>query len=174
VLTLFTLFLQNTGRMEKIVSPEHFHDYGKLMFAFTFFWGYIAFSQYMLYWYANIPEETAWYLLRSQGGWGKVGIAIIFVAFIIPFAGLISRFTKRKRKLLAFWAFWIIGAQWLNLYWVVMPEFSSTFVISPMDLALFVGFAGVWLAAITRLAMGNSLVPLKDPRLEESLRFENA
>jgi hypothetical protein len=174
VLTLFTLFLQGNGRMEKIVSPEHFHDYGKLMFAFTFFWGYIAFSQYMLYWYANIPEETAWYLLRSQGGWGKVGIAIIFVAFIIPFAGLISRFTKRKRKLLAFWAFWIIGAQWLNLYWVVMPEFSSTFVISPMDLALFVGFAGVWLAAITRLAMGNSLVPLKDPRLEESLRFENA
>jgi len=174
VLTLFTLGLQKAGRLQRIVSPEHFHDFGKLMFAFTFFWGYIAFSQYMLYWYANIPEETAWYLLRSQGGWGQVGIAIIFVTFMLPFAGLISRYAKRKRKILAFWAFWIIGAQWLNLYWVVMPEFSSSFVISPMDLALFVGFAGVWVAAITRLAMGRSLVPLKDPRLNESLRFENA
>jgi hypothetical protein len=174
VLTLFTMFLQNNGRMVGIVSPEHFHDYGKAMFAFTFFWGYIAFSQYMLYWYANIPEETAWYLHRSQNGWGMLGIAIIFVAFVLPFAGLISRFAKRKRPLLAFWAFWIIGAQWLNLYWVVMPGFSASFTISPMDLALFVGIGGVWVAALARLAMCGSLVPLKDPRLDESLRFENA
>jgi hypothetical protein len=174
VMTLFTLFLQKTGRMERIVSPEHFHDYGKAMFAFTFFWGYIAFSQYMLYWYANIPEETAWYLHRSEHGWGKLGIALIYVAFVLPFAGLISRYAKRKRFLLGFWAVWIVVAQWLNVYWVVMPEFSRSFVFSPMDVALFLGMGGVWVAAITRLAMGASLVPLKDPRLDESLRFENA
>jgi hypothetical protein len=160
--------------MERIVSPEHFHDYGKAMFAFTFFWGYIAFSQYMLYWYANIPEETAWYLHRSEHGWGKLGIALVFVAFVLPFAGLISRYAKRKRFLLGFWAVWIVVAQWLNVYWVVMPEFSRSFVFSPMDVALFFGMGGVWVAAITRLAMGASLVPLKDPRLDESLRFENA
>lgn len=173
-LTLATMGLQNTGRLTGIVSPEHFHDYGKLMFAFTFFWGYIAFSQYMLYWYANIPEETSWFLRRSQDGWGKVGIVLIFAAFVLPFAGLISRYAKRRRKLLAFWAVWILGAQWLNLYWVIMPEYSRTFTIGPMDATCFLGVGGIWLAGVVRLAMGRSLVPLRDPRLEESLRFENA
>jgi hypothetical protein len=174
VLTLVTMGLQNTGRMTRIINAEHFHDYGKLMFAFTFFWAYIAFSQYMLYWYANIPEETAWYLLRSGQGWGKLGLAIIFAAFVLPFAGLVSRYAKRNRKMLAFWAFWLIGAQWLNLYWVVMPEFSEHFVFGAMDVTGFLGIGGIWLAVVTRLAMGASLVPVKDPRLGDSLRFENA
>ncbi len=174
VLTLATMGLQNTGRLTKIISAEHFHDYGKLMFAFTFFWGYIAFSQYMLYWYANIPEETHWFLVRSQNGWGHVGLILIFATFALPFAGLISRYAKRSRKMLAFWAFWIIIAQWINLYWVVMPQFSESFVISPMDVTAFFGIGGLWLAGITKLAMGNSLVPTGDPRLDESLRFENA
>ena len=174
VMTLLTMGLQNTGRMRGIVTPEHFHDYGKAMFAFTFFWGYIAFSQYMLYWYANIPEETHWFLIRSQNGWGMTGMVIIFAAFLLPFAGLISRYAKRSRKMLAFWAFWIIIAQWINLYWVVMPQFSESFVISPMDVTAFFGIGGLWLAGITKLAMGNSLVPTRDPRLDESLRFENA
>jgi hypothetical protein len=174
VLTLVTMGLQNTGRLTRIISAEHFHDYGKLMFAFTFFWAYIAFSQYMLYWYANIPEETAWYLLRSSEGWGKLGLLIVFVAFVLPFAGLISRFAKRSRKLLAFWACWLLVAHWLNLYWVVMPEFSESFVFSPMDVTAFLGVGGLWLATATRLAMGRSLVPTRDPRLEDSLRFENA
>jgi hypothetical protein len=166
--------LQNTGRLTKVVSAEHFHDYGKLMFAFTFFWGYIAFSQYMLYWYANIPEETAWFLRRSANGWGWVGLTTLFATFMAPFAGLVSRYAKRNRKMLAFWACWIIIAQWINLYWVVMPEFSEHFTVSVMDLTCFVGIGGLWIAGITRLAMGNSLVPTKDPRLDESLRFENA
>lgn len=174
VMTLVTMGLQNTGRLTRIVSPEHFHDYGKLMFAFTFFWGYIAFSQYMLYWYANIPEETSWYLHRSQNGWGKLGIALIFVAFVLPFAGLISRFAKRQRKLLAFWAVWIIVAQWLNLYWVIMPQYSAGFTFGPMEVTCLIGLGGIWLAGVAWLAGGNSLVPLKDPRLDESLRFENA
>jgi len=174
VLTLMTMGLQNSGRLTKIISPEHFHDYGKLMFGFTFFWGYIAFSQYMLYWYANVPEETAWYLLRFQNGWGNVGWVTLFAAFCLPFLGLISRFAKRRRKILAFWAFWIIVAQWINLYWVVMPEFSHSFTISLMDLTGFLGVGGIWFAGITKLATGASLVPVKDPRLDESLRFENA
>jgi len=174
VLTLVTMGLQNSGRLTRIVTPEHFHDYGKLMFAFTFFWGYIAFSQYMLYWYANVPEETAWFLLRSQNGWGTVGLITLFCTFMAPFAGLISRFAKRNRKILAFWAVWIIVAQWVNLYWVVMPEFSEHFTISFMDLTAFLGIGGIWLAGVTRLAAGHSLVPVQDPRIGESLRFENA
>jgi hypothetical protein len=174
VLTLMTMGLQNSGRMEKIVSPEHFHDFGKAMFAFTFFWGYIAFSQFMLYWYANIPEETSWYLVRTTHGWATIGYATLFATFALPFLGLVSRFAKRSRKLLAFWAFWIIAAQWLNLYWVVIPEFSETLTFHPMYVTGFVGIGGLWLAGITKLAAGNSLVPTRDPRLEDSLRFENA
>jgi len=174
VLTLLTMGLQNTGRLTHIVSPEHFHDYGKAMFAFTFFWGYIAFSQFMLYWYANIPEETSWYLVRTRNGWETVAYVTLFATFVAPFAGLVSRFAKRSRKLLAFWAFWIIAAQWVNLYWVVMPRYSASFVFSPMDVTCFLGIGGLWLAGITRLAMGGRLVPTGDPRLGESLRFENA
>ncbi len=174
ILTLVTLGLQKTGRMTKIVSPEHLHDYGKLMFAFTFFWGYIAFSQFMLYWYGNIPEETAWYMVRIEGGWMPMAYATLFATFVLPFAGLISYWAKRRRKVLGFWAAWIIMAQWINLYWVVMPNFSETFTISPMDLTAFIGVGGIWLATATRLATGASLVPVKDPRLKDSLRFENA
>ncbi len=174
VLTLVTMGLQNTGRLTRIISPEHFHDYGKLMFAFTFFWGYIAFSQYMLYWYANIPEETGWYLLRSRNGWGWLGLATVFATFALPFCGLISRYAKRNRKMLAFWACWLIAAHWIDLFWVVMPEYSDSFVFGPMDVTGFLGVGGIWFAVVTRLAMGHSLVPTRDPRLDDSLRFENA
>jgi hypothetical protein len=174
VLTLATLGLQNTGRMTKIVSPEHLHDYGKLMFAFTFFWGYIAFSQFMLYWYANIPEETSWYLVRTRHGWQMIAYATLFATFLAPFLGLVSRFAKRSRRILAFWAVWIICAQWMNLYWVVLPEFSETLVFHPMYVTCFVGIGGIWFAGIVKLASGHSLVPTGDPRLDDSLRFENA
>ncbi len=174
VLTLALLGLQNTGRMTNIVSPEHFHDLGKLMFAFTFFWGYIAFSQFMLYWYANIPEETSWYLVRTREGWDMIAYGTLFATLLFPFLGLVSRFAKRSRKMLAFWAVWIIAAQWLNMYWVVIPEFSETLTFNPMYVTCFVGIGGLWFAGIVKLASSTSLVPTGDPRLEESLRFENA
>jgi hypothetical protein len=174
VMTLVVMGLQKSGRMEHIVSPEHYHDFGKAMFAFTFFWGYIAFSQFMLYWYANIPEETSWYLRRVTNGWDAIGYATLFATFALPFLGLISRFAKRSHFMLAFWSFWIIGAQWLNLFWVVAPEYSEALTFHPMYLTGFLGIGGLWFAGITKLAAGNSLVPTRDPRLEDSLRFENA
>jgi len=175
VLTLVTMGLQRSGRLERLISIEHFHDYGKLMFAFTFFWAYIAFSQYMLIWYANIPEETAWYLIRSQGSWRTLGLILAVGAFVIPFAGLISRFAKRNRRLLAFWAVWIFVMQWFNLYWVAMPVFSPDHVpLGPMDLLTFLAIGGLWLALLARLASSASLIPMGDPRLSESLTFENA
>ena len=175
VLTLLTMGLQNTGRLRHIISMEHFHDYGKLMFAFTFFWAYIAFSQYMLYWYGNIPEETVFYLVRQNSGWGTVGLVLAIGAFVIPFAGLISRFAKRDRKLLAFWACWIIVMQYFNLYWIVMPIFSPEAVsLSIMDLLCLIAVSGLWLAVVAHLAGTGNLVPVGDPRLDESLHFENA
>ncbi|MDY0109458.1 MAG: quinol:cytochrome C oxidoreductase [Candidatus Krumholzibacteria bacterium] len=174
-LTLITMGLQRTGRLQRLVSAEHFHDYGKLMFAFTFFWAYIAFSQYMLYWYGNIPEETLWYLVRQSSGWGVIGLLLAGGAFLVPFLGLISRFAKRSRKLLAFWAAWILVMQWFNLYWVAMPVFSPDHVpLGLLDALCLLSVGGFWLAVIAKLGAAASLVPVNDPRLPESLGFENA
>jgi hypothetical protein len=174
-LTLATLGLQQTGRMQRIVSMEHFHDYGKLMFAFTFFWGYIAFSQYMLYWYGNIPEETAWYLVRQSSSWGSIGLLLCIGALLLPWAGLVSRWAKRRRGTLAGWAIWIMIMQWFNIYWVAMPVFSPEGVsLHVLDLLCFLAVGGLWLGVIAHLLGASSLVPVGDPRLEESLKFENA
>ena len=175
MLTLATLGLQQTGRLTGIVNNEHFHDYGKLMFAFTFFWAYIAFSQYMLYWYGNIPEETAWFLVRQSNSWGAIALVLCIGAFVVPFAGLISRFAKRRRGLLAFWAVWILVMQYFNLYWVAMPVFSpegASFHL--LDLLCLLAVGGLWLGLVATLAGRAHLVPVGDPRLDESLRFENA
>ncbi len=174
-LTLITMGLQKTGRLEHLVSAEHFHDYGKLMFAFTFFWAYIAFSQYLLYWYANIPEETLWYLVRQESGWGAVGLVLAVGAFVIPFVGLISRYAKRHRGLLAFWAIWIMVMQWFNLFWVAIPIYSPDHVsLGLIDLCCFLAVGGFWVACTAHLAGRGSLVPVGDPRLEASVGFENA
>ena len=174
-LTIVTFWLQWTGRLATVINREHLHDYGKLMFAFVFFWAYIAFSQYMLIWYGNIPEETSWLLRRQQHGWTSLGMVLIVGHFLLPFAGLISRYAKRNRSLLIFWAVWIFVMHWCDLYWVVMPEFSPTGIpLHLLDLTCFLGIAGIYVAALVRLAGTRSLVPSQDPRLNDSLRFENA
>ncbi len=175
LMTLLTLWLQRTGRLATIISIEHYHDYGKLMFAFVFFWAYIAFSQYMLIWYSNIPEETVWMLRRQQNGWGSIGLILIFAHFLLPFAGLISRYAKRNRSLLAFWAIWIFVMHWFDMYWVIMPELGMDRVpFHLLDLTCFLGIGGIYFAGLARLAGDRSLVPTGDPRLLESIRFENA
>ena len=175
LMTVLTMGLQRSGRLARVVTVEHFHDYGKLMFAFVFFWAYIAFSQYMLIWYANIPEETAWFLRRQQNGWAAVALVLLFGHFLLPFLGLISRYAKRNRLLLAFWAVWILLMHWCDLYWVVMPEFSPQGLpFHALDAACLVGLGGLYLAGLARLAGSRSLVPARDPRLDDALRFENA
>ncbi len=174
-LTLTTLWLQKKGRLARIVSIEHYHDYGKLMFAFVFFWAYIAFSQYMLIWYANIPEETAWLLKRQAHGWGSVGLVLIFGHWLLPFAGLMSRYAKRKRSLLGLWATWIFVMHWFDIYWIVMPELGlDRLPFHLLDATCFLGIGGLYVAGLVWLAGDRPLVPLGDPRLQDSIRFENA
>lgn len=175
LMTVATFALQRSGRMSHAVTVEHYNDYGRAMFAFVFFWAYIAFSQYMLIWYANIPEETIWYLHRQQHGWGWIGLALILLHWLIPFAGLMSRFTKRRVRLMVFWAVWILAMHWVDLYWLIMPDGHGGAGLAPAltDLAATVGVGGFWLAAVVGAAGDRPLVPLRDPRLEESLNFEN-
>jgi len=175
LLTLLSLGLQRSGRLERVISMEHYHDLGKLMFTFAFFWGYIAFSQYLLVWYGNLPEESGWYLRRQTGSWAGLGIALLLGQLLLPMAGLISRWAKRSRAALAFWAVWILVMHWIDLYWVVMPELSPAGVAPhALDLLCTVGVGAIWLAGAVRTAGGRALVPRGDPLLAESLRFENA
>lgn len=119
---LLACILQWQGLIKSAITTEHYHDLGKLTFAFVFFWGYIAFSQYMLIWYANLPEETQFYAPRQLGPWAVVSLVLLFVQLVIPFAGLLSRWPKRSVNVLGFWCAWLLVARLVDLYWLVMPN----------------------------------------------------
>lgn len=178
-LVIVSMGLQRWGLL-KGVTTEHYHDLGKYLFCFTFFWGYIAFSQYMLIWYANIPEETTWLRIRGASTvaahfneWTYVSIAILFGQLLIPFAGLLSRHMKRNNGPLLFWAVWILVFHWLDNCWMIMPQYDSHFRLGPMQWATFLGIGGIMVAAAVRLASRHALRPIRDPRVLESLGFEN-
>jgi hypothetical protein len=174
LLILVVFGLQWSGRMRAAVSIEHYHDMGKLAFGFVVFWAYIAFSQFMLYWYANLPEETHWYMMRTEAGWLLPSVFLILGHFVLPFLGMMSRSVKRNRILLAMAACWLLFAHWVDLYWVVMPSVNSLRVpFNLMDLTAMVGIGGLYVAMLAVWLNGRSLVPVKDPRLAESLAFEN-
>jgi hypothetical protein len=175
---LTAMWLHKRGVLTKSVTTEHFHDLGKMMFAFTIFWAYVGFSQFMLIWYANIPEETGWFKERFEGGWtsgwGMLSAVLLFGHFVIPFFGLLSRHIKRRRPTLAFWAVWQLTMIYLDMYWLVMPSFkpgSPPFAL--IDLACLLGVFGVFVAGIAMRAKNLNLMPTNDPRLPKSLAFEN-
>ncbi|MBX7165850.1 MAG: quinol:cytochrome C oxidoreductase [Pirellulales bacterium] len=172
---LTSMLIQRTGRLSHAITTEHYHDLGKFMFGFVVFWAYIGFSQLMLIWYANIPEELVFYRMRWQGGWEYISLALLFGHFFIPFLGLVSRHVKRSRFGLAFWATWLLVMHWLDLYWLVMPNLDSNRVPwSLMDATCMLGVGGLFVAAFAWLASDRSLVPVRDPRLRDSLAFKNA
>lgn len=173
LLVVLAVSLQRAGFLRRTITVEHYHDLGKLLFAFVVFWAYIAFSQFMLIWYANIPEETAWLTRRMSGGFGVIGLALLFGHFLFPFLVLLPRSIKRSPGVLFYPAAWLVVMHYLDLYWLVMPEVGSA---TPhlLDLLLAVGLGGVWLAGFAYLASRHPLACQKDPRLFESLTFENA
>lgn len=167
-------FLQARGALAGSVTTEHYHDLGKLLFAFVFFWSYIAFSQFMLIWYADLPEETRWFQARLDGPWKVASLVLLAGHFALPFAGLVSRHAKRRLGVLTFWAAWLLAMHAVDLFWLVMPGAQSEgFLIAPLDVAAFVAVGAAWLFGLARLAGDHSLVPVGDPRLHESLAFEN-
>ncbi|MGB2499247.1 MAG: quinol:cytochrome C oxidoreductase [Mariniblastus sp.] len=174
------LWLQKTGRVTDEITIDHYHDLGKLMQGFVIFWGYIAFSQFLLIWYANIPEETFWYNLRiNQPGWMTLSILLLVGHLFIPFFLLMGRGLRRNRKLLAFSAVFILAMHWVDHYWLIMPQMNpeaNLYTLSGMgiviDLACMVGVIAVYIAMFCMIAGNRPLVPLKDPRLGEALNHE--
>lgn len=176
-LVLTVRYLQSKGLL--VHSVEHYHDLGKFMFGFTFFWGYIAFSQFMLQWYGNIPDETGWFL--THGGstlhpneFSPVLLILLFGHFLIPFPGLMSRHVKRNPVALTFWAVWVLCFCWLDMFWLVMPELDGgKFHLGLIDLVCLLGIGGIFFAFVMRRAFHDAVRPTHDPRLADSLAFEN-
>jgi hypothetical protein len=174
LLTVVAMIVQRAGALRHAITVEHYHDMGKLIFAFTVFWTYIAFSQYMLMWYANLPEETFWYAARQEGSWVTWSVFLLFGHFIVPFLALMSRNVKRRKPLLLVGACWMLAMQWADVYWLVMPGKSPGRVgLSFMDLAVFLAMGGFFFEFALRRLAAHPVVPQKDPRLTESLGFEN-
>jgi hypothetical protein len=166
--------MRRAGLLDTVISPEHLHDVGKFLFAFTSFWAYIAFSQFLLMWYANLPEETFWYKARMEGSWMAVSLFLMVGHFVAPFFYLMGRTVKRKGATLAIGGAWVLAMHFMDLYWQVMPTLHPEGVRpSVLDLAAFVTVGGCFVAAASWLMRRQALVPLRDPRIAESLAFEN-
>lgn len=174
LMIVLCMSLQKAGKIKTFVTVEHFHDMGKFLFGFVMFWSYIAFSQLLLYWYGNIPEETNWYRVRLTDGWAYLSFGLIFLHFAIPFLGLMSRHVRRHRAGLAFWAVWILFAHWLDITYLVMPN-AGPVAFFPM-LGHLLGGVGMFsiLGAFFLVRASNvPLVAVRDPRLPEALTYTN-
>jgi hypothetical protein len=173
-LSVVTVAMRRAALLDTVVSAEHLHDVGKLLFGFTAFWAYIAFSQFFLIWYANMPEETIWYKARMEGSWLTVSLFLMAGHFGAPFFFLMGRAVKRRGSTLAIGGAWLLAMHFMDLYWQVMPTLHPEGVrLSALDVAAFVAVGGCFVAAAGWLLRRQALVPLGDPRLAESLAFEN-
>ena len=154
--------------MRRIAAPLHFHDLGKLLLAMVMLWAYFAFSQFLIIWSGNLPEETTWYLHRIYGAWGALIIIIGILHFAAPFLFLLSRGLKRNPRKLALIAMLIIVMRMTDLLWMLAPAFQHRMWIL-MDIAALLGFGGVWLALFTWQLSKRSLIPINDPQFESTL-----
>ncbi len=177
-ITLLVVFLHKNNILNEEISIEHFHDLGKLIFAFTVFWTYIAFSQYFLIWYGNIPEETVWYLHRWDGNWYKVSLFIVFGHFVIPFLVLLSRVPKRNITMMTVMSIWMLVIHWVDLYWIILPNFNHHFhfslIESVLNIATFLAVGGLFFAYFWFTFISQSIIPINDPKLKDSIKFVNS
>lgn len=170
VLALMIIWLRSSKWISGYITVEHQHDIGKYLKGFTIFWAYIAFSQFMLIWYANIPEETEFYLMRSHSGWLAVSMALLVFRFAVPFLALLPRDAKRNNMNLAAVSILVLVMQYVDIYWLVYPNFfDGAPQFGFLEISVFVGFSGIFMKLVTSFMTKNNLVAIKDPRLNEAL-----
>jgi hypothetical protein len=172
VLTIATVNAQGKDEYGTLVTTAHYHNLGKLMLAFTAFWAYIAFSQFLLIWIANIPEEAGWFKLRIEGPWKPLSVALFIMGFVVPFFTLLSRNLKLKPRLLAVVAVYLLIMHAVDMYWLIWPAFSPQGPSFHWTLlTAFAGVGGIAVAGAIWLARGRYTLPVKDPYISESLRY---
>ena len=174
LLVLVITGLRRAGYLQDIVTLEHYHIMGKWMLAFSVFWAYIGFSQYMLIWYANMPEETQYYLARNTESWWNLSMLLVVGRFFGPFGILLLRSIKKRPHQLCWVASWIVCMQMLDMYLIILPALHGTGVhLSIWDLASLVAMGASLAWIYLRIVGRTSLFPVRDPRLIESLKLVN-
>ena len=163
------VLLSRTEPFRHVLQKRHLHDLGKLLLAFVMLWAYFSFSQLLIIWSGNQPEEISFYRSRLYGGWGVVAVIILIFHFFVPFFLLLSRDLKRDPKLLPWVAGWLILMRFVDLFWLTRPEFTSSAVPSPWDLAAPLALVGLWLGVFAWQLKQRPLLPLGDPKLEEAI-----
>jgi hypothetical protein len=166
---IVVILLKRAGYLNQVVNENHIHDIAKLMFAFTVFWAYTGFSQYMLIWYANLPEETGYFLLRFNEGWTPWSISLFVGKFFLPFFLLLPRGNKRSEEIVFLTACWIIAMEYLDLNWMIQPQvFSEGPKFHFADFGIWLGFLGVFGLFVIRFLKRNNVLAIRDPYLADS------
>jgi hypothetical protein len=174
--------IARSGALGGLLQAGHFHDLGKLMLAFVMLWAYLAFSQFLIIWSGNLPEEIPWYIERIRGAWGAVALLLVIGHFALPFALLLSRDLKRHGNLLSRVAIFVIAMRLVDLIWLVAPTFSYgegeahpgfSLPVHWMDIVLPIGLAGLWLFLFARHLRSRALLPFNDPYFKEAFAHES-
>ena len=172
--TLAVVLLKERGFFDPWITNDHLYSLGALMFAFVNFWAYIAFSQYLLIWYADLPEETFWFLTRWEGAWVVFSILLIIIHFIVPYAVLLSQPAKMDPKKLKFIAIWLLFAHLFDIFWLVMPNMESLksgYVFSWIDLVFPIAATGLVILVFNFTAKKANHIPIGDPKLKRGIGF---
>lgn len=164
-------WLSKRDPLRTILSRKQLIDLGNLMLAFVILWTYMSFSQFLLIWAGNLPEEITWFVPRMSYGWELVGILLLVFHFFVPFFLLLSREIKGRVARVGMLAIALIAFRWIDIYWMVAPAQHAHLHLSWMDIALPLGIGGIWLAAWTRALQRQPLLPLGDPLLHQALQY---
>jgi len=168
-------WMSDKAPMDRVLGKRHFHDFGKLMLALTMVWAYFNFSQFLIIWAGNLPEETGWWLVRMKGGWGFIGVALIFFHFAFPFLVLLQQDFKRKARWLATLAIFILLMRVVDMFYLIGPSNrvmggeDGAFIVSWMDFVAPIAVGGLWLWGFFTQLTKRPLVPVKDPYLEGAI-----
>ena len=169
LILLWVVYLKNQGNLE-LVTKEHMHDLGKFMFAFSIFWTYLWFAQYMLIWYSNQPDETFYFKMRQQGPYSIIFYANFIINFCMPILIIMSRPSKRNYFTVTFMAMVIIFGHWLDYFQMVMPgPLGEHWHINWYEIGIFMGFAGILIFCVSRTLTKSSLVPANNLLLKEAV-----
>ena len=165
----FVVLLSGSEPFQSVIKKRHLHDLGKLLFAFNMLWAYFAFSQLLIIWSGNQPEEITFYKSRLNGEWGVVAVIVLLFSFAVPFLLLLSRDVKRTPGLVSKVAVWMILMRLVDLFWMTRPEFTSRAVPTWLDVVVPVALIGLWLGFFAMNLKQRPLLPLGDPKLAEAL-----
>lgn len=173
-ITFAVILLKEKGYFSPWMTDDHLFSLGALLFAFINFWAYIAFSQFLLIWYADLPEETFWFLTRWNGGWIFFSILLIVANFAVPYFALLTQPSKKNPKILKFIAVWLLFAHLLDLFWLIMPNMGSMkngYFFSWIDLVIPIAGIGLIILVFNSFAKKSNLIPFGDPKLKRGIDF---